>query len=156
MVAMQQTKDADGVMMEIGSDVRLRLSRLDVHGVDVTERNGMIESISADGNYVSAFLNNGNCYTFATNEVRVNAPEVDEDGDTNYEPVGPVATDADGRELFIGSAVRVRLSRLAALNVSRENRHGFLFAVTPNGQLGVHLTNDRTEGLYATSAIRKD
>ena len=152
MSAMIETKDADGRVMQVGADVRLRLSRLDVHGVDESERNGIVQSISHDGKYVSVDLDSGDVGTFGVEEIRVNAVENDDDGD---EPTGPVATDADGTELFIGDNVRVRLSKLAKHNIARAERHGYLFTVSPSGRLGVHFGNN-TEGLFETNDIRRD
>ena len=71
----------------------------------------------------------------------------------------PEFVDADGKEVVVGSEVRVRLSRLEDNNIDRDNRHGVVIG-TSGGGFNVKFnhrqrTGDYTQYFFPTS-IRLD
>lgn len=112
--------DADGKEVKIGSDVRIRLSRLQCYGVDKADRHGKLISLGEmSGTTVVAIkLSNGQLRIVTKSDFRRDAP--------------PRVVDADGKVVTPGAMARIRLSRMEEYDVDEDTRHGMVYAVEPD------------------------
>ena len=112
--------DADGAAVYFGDRIRVRLSKLDHHGIPLNRRQGIMV---ASGRMWSAGMDAA--FYVSVSDVRLDPP----DGRTpSIVPpkVPPTLYDADGKKVKVGDWVRIRLSRLIKYHVTESDRFGYI------------------------------
>ena len=94
-----QYADCDGNEIRVGDRVYIRQSALDQYGF--TMENRMFTFRGCSGGIMCVESDHGVVWGFPAHVIRYSST-----------PVSAIGQDADGRDLFVGSEVRVRLSRL--------------------------------------------
>lgn len=162
MKATMYTQDADGRDIQVGDNVRLRLSRLNEYDVREDERHGSLGLIgTSNKSIITISLPSGELIV-ETDDVRSDEPSYADEGDGEEGDCGSVGctickfkqgVDADGASVNVGTNVRVRLSKLekyASLGVTSrsnakdgnpEGRGGVVFGVATDGALAITLFN---------------